>query len=270
MFNHGQLSRRRAVDPRQLTFAAIDLETTGLRPNQGSRICEIGIVRMRGDGVVLDEYSTLVDPGLRITNDEYHGITNADVEGAPTFAQIAGDVLAYLSGTVVVSHNLEYEDKFLTAEFARLGINLNGLLPGLCTLVLSRVQLDRYGYRLTDLANLVTGEWPSASHSALGDARTLALMLAKLIASGGTGRRWWRSHRIPAAASSPHERAGCARGRKAGSPRSPPACRTWRSHPRPGPTGYGTTARCSATHSPTAGLSGRKPRSSLCSPPVRA
>jgi DNA polymerase-3 subunit epsilon len=50
---------------------------------------------MRGDGVVLDEYSTLVNPELRINNDEYHSITNADVKSAPTFAHIAGDVLAY-------------------------------------------------------------------------------------------------------------------------------------------------------------------------------
>ncbi|GAA3119022.1 hypothetical protein GCM10010466_07380 [Planomonospora alba] len=189
MIAYGQLTRRQGIDPRSLTFAVVDLETTGLHPAKGSRICEIGIVRMRGDGTVLDEYSTLVDPGLRITNDEYHGITNADVKGAPAFEHVAGDVLAYLSGTVVVGHNVEFEDAFLTAEFGRLGINLSGV-PGLCTLVTSRSQLDRYGYRLGDIASLITGEWPRASHSALGDARTLAWTLSKLIAEAPQPLAW--------------------------------------------------------------------------------
>lgn len=189
MFVHGQLTRNPDIDPRSLTFAVVDLETTGLHPGKGSRICEIGIVRMRGDGVVLDEYSTLVDPGVRITNDEYHGITNALVRGAPTFQHVAGDVLAYLSNAIVVSHNLDYEDKFLTAEFGRLGINLQGI-PGLCTLIMARVQLDHYGYRLDEIANLITGEWPAATHSALGDARALSLTLSRFISEAPQRMGW--------------------------------------------------------------------------------
>ncbi|HEX5541633.1 MAG TPA: 3'-5' exonuclease [Micromonospora sp.] len=189
MFTRGHLTRQSGVDPRALTFAVLDLETTGLHPNRGSRVCEVGIVRMRGDGVVLDEYSTLVNPGLRITNDEYHGITNADVKHAPTFQQIAGDVLAYLSGAIVVSHNLEYEEKFLVAEFGRLGVTLPQV-PGLCTLVTSRTHLDRWGYKLDNVANLLTGEWPAALHSALGDARALAAALAKLIAEAPQPLFW--------------------------------------------------------------------------------
>ncbi|MEU0479985.1 exonuclease domain-containing protein [Streptosporangium sp. NPDC006013] len=65
MFAYGQLTRVAGADPRNLTFAVLDVETTGLYPGKGSRVCEIGIVRMRGDGVILDEYSTLIDPRLR-------------------------------------------------------------------------------------------------------------------------------------------------------------------------------------------------------------
>lgn len=212
MFAYGQLTRGRGVDPRSLTFAVLDLETTGLHPGQGSRICEIGIVRMRGDGVVLDEYSTLVDPGLLISNDEYHGITNAIVKGAPAFQHIAGDVLAYLSGAIVISHNLEYEDKFLTAELGRLGIDLQGV-PGLCTLVMARTQLDYYGYRLDNVANLVTGEWPSACHSALGDARTLAWTLSKLIAEAPQPLAWAGP---PPVMLPPYQRSGFIAPRAAG------------------------------------------------------
>lgn len=189
MFVRGHLSRQNGVNPRALTYAILDLETTGLYPNKGSRVCEVAIVRMRGDGVVLDEYSTLVNPGLRITNDEFHGITNADVKHAPTFNEIAGDVLAYLSDAIVVSHNLDYEEKFLIVEYGRLGVTLQGM-PGLCTLVTSRVHLDRWGYRLENVANLITGEWAAALHTALGDARALAATLAKFIASAPQPVYW--------------------------------------------------------------------------------
>ncbi|SFT97427.1 DNA polymerase-3 subunit epsilon [Actinopolyspora lacussalsi subsp. righensis] len=179
-FAYTKLTRKQGVDPRGLTFAVLDFETTGLHPNKGSRVCEVGVVRMRGDGTVLDEYSTLVNPGVRINNEEHHGITNTEVKTAPTFEQIAGDLLAFLSDAVVVSHNLPYEEKFLSAEFGRLGMDIRKV-PGLCSLVLARSQLDRYGYRLENVVNLVTGEWPSAWHSALGDARSLAATLARLI-----------------------------------------------------------------------------------------
>lgn len=200
----GKLTRKQGVDPRSLTFAVLDFETTGLHPKKGSRVCEVGIVRMRGDGTVLDEYSTLVNPGMRINNEEHHGITNADVKGAPTFEQVAGDVLAYLSDAVVVSHNLEYEERFLDAEFGRLDIKVKGV-PGLCSLVMARTQLDRYGYKLENVANLVTGEWPSAWHSALGDARALAFTLSRVIAEAPQPLAWSGSDPV---ALPQHPRAG--------------------------------------------------------------
>src|SRR5690606_8463721 len=103
--------------------------------------------------------------------------------------QIAGDVLAYLRDAIVVSHYLEFEEKFLAAEFRRLGVNLQGV-PGLCTPVAARTQLDRRGYRMATLAHLVTGEWPVAQHSALGDARALATMLTVLLTSAPQPLFW--------------------------------------------------------------------------------
>ncbi len=71
MFSYGALTRGTGVDPRSLTFAVLDVETTGLRPERGARVCEIAIVRMRGDGEVVDEYATLISPERPIRNDFY-------------------------------------------------------------------------------------------------------------------------------------------------------------------------------------------------------
>ncbi|AAZ54752.1 exonuclease [Thermobifida fusca YX] len=189
VFHYGRLTRRGGLDPRTLTYAVLDLETTGLNPKRGARVCEIAVVRMRGDGTVLDEYSTLVNPGSSIRNSAFHGITDTWVKTAPSFDQVAGDLLAYLDGAIVVGHKLDFEEKFLAAEFARLGVPLTGI-PGLCTLVAARYQLDRYGYRLAHLHHLLTGRWPTAEHSALGDARSLAAVLTELINAAPQPLHW--------------------------------------------------------------------------------
>jgi DNA polymerase-3 subunit epsilon len=190
VFTYGALTRGEGVDPRRLTFALLDVETTGLHPERGARICEIAIVRMRGDGEVLDEYSTLVSPEVPIRNDVYHGITDVHVSGAPTFPQVAGDVLGRMRDAIVVGHNLEYEQRFLAAELGRIRVRPQGV-PGLCTMVAARFHLDRYAYRLPDLATLITAEWPPAQHTALGDARATALVLTAFIGQAPQRLSWY-------------------------------------------------------------------------------
>ncbi|GAB2806415.1 hypothetical protein GCM10027176_09280 [Actinoallomurus bryophytorum] len=189
LFTYGALTRGEGVDPQRLIFAVLDVETTGLHPERGARICEIAIVRMRGDGEVLDEYSTLVSPECSIHNDVYHGITDVHVSGAPTFSQVAGDVLHRIGDAIVVGHNLDYEQRFLAAEFGRMRLRPQGI-PGLCTMVAARFHLDRYTYRLPDIATLIAGEWPPAQHTALGDARATALMLAAFIGQAPQRLSW--------------------------------------------------------------------------------
>jgi len=91
VFHYGRLTRDGGADPRELTFAVLALQTTGLDVDWGARLCEVAVVRMRGDGTVLDEYATLVNPGIPVGNTELHGITDAWMVGVPGFEQIAGD-----------------------------------------------------------------------------------------------------------------------------------------------------------------------------------
>ncbi|NYH50421.1 DNA polymerase-3 subunit epsilon [Nocardiopsis arvandica] len=180
MFTQGRLTRGRGTDPRRMLFAVLDVEATGLDPHRGHRICEVAVVRMRGDGTVVDEYATLVNPGRPLAGEEFHGITPAQAADAPAFADIAGDLVAYLSDAVVVAHNLPFEEKFLEAEFRALGMSPSGL-PGLCTLQAFRAHLDRYAYSQHQLYQLMTGEWMQGQHHALADARHLARMLSVLV-----------------------------------------------------------------------------------------
>jgi len=114
-------------------IAVIDIETTGLSPWRHDRIVEIGIVVIDPDGTVEAEYDTLVNPARDIGPSSIHQICSADVLRAPTFADVAGDVLDILSNcTVIAGHNVSFDKNFLIKEYERLGFSLPDV-PLLCT-----------------------------------------------------------------------------------------------------------------------------------------
>ncbi|GAA3987581.1 3'-5' exonuclease [Thermobifida alba] len=189
VFHYGRLTRDGGADPRELTFAVLALQTTGLDVDWGARLCEVAVVRMRGDGTVLDEYATLVNPGIPVGNTELHGITDAWMVGVPGFEQIAGDLVSYLGDAVVVGHDLFAAERFLAAEFDLLGIPLTNL-PGLCTLTAFRTHLKHPDHRFDSLCRTLTGQWPVAEHHALEDARCLAAMLATLLTTAPQPLGW--------------------------------------------------------------------------------
>ena len=85
-------------------LAFVDLETTGTGAATDA-ITEIGIVRVEGDTESgthpqVTEWSTLVNPGVPIPPEiqALTGITNALVRDAPTFAQVADEVVARTAG----------------------------------------------------------------------------------------------------------------------------------------------------------------------------
>jgi len=82
-------------------IAVIDLETTGRRWST-DRIVEVGIVVISPEGEVLSEYETLVNPRRDLGPFQIHRISSADILKAPTFGDIAGDVLEILSESTVM------------------------------------------------------------------------------------------------------------------------------------------------------------------------
>ncbi|GAB3720234.1 3'-5' exonuclease [Nocardiopsis oceani] len=178
----GALTRRRVgTRAADLEYAVIDVETTGLVPEDGARLVEIAVVRVRGDGKVVAEFSTLVDPRAPISGQEFHGISEGDVIGAPRVAQVVPAVARLISGAVVVGHNLDFEERFLASELVAAGLPKGQ--SGLCTLRALRSQLDLHRYSLPRASHLLSGEWPTGQHTALGDARACAKLLVEMIAN---------------------------------------------------------------------------------------
>jgi DNA polymerase-3 subunit epsilon len=169
-------------------FAVIDLETTGFDARGGDRIVEVGIVRIDPVGRVLGTFSTLINPQRPVAAGSVHHIDDAMVGDAPLFGEIAPAILAWLEGTVVVAHNAEFEDEFLSAEFARAGWRLPRI-PAVDTLPLSQSCVPTTNHRLATLCHWagVTIHHP---HSALGDARATAELLPLLLARRRRPLRW--------------------------------------------------------------------------------
>ena len=99
-------------------FAVVDVETTGFGKND--RVIEFAAIRMGSDGRPLDEYVTLVNPSRDVGPTRTHGIRARDVQHAPKFDEIAGDVTSILAGAVFVAHNASFDMRMLRQEFGRL------------------------------------------------------------------------------------------------------------------------------------------------------
>ena len=157
-------------------FTVVDVETTGLSANQ-HRVLELAVVRTDAWGRITGQWVRRLDPEGPIGATHVHGITAADVVGAPKFAELIPHLNAWLAGTVVVAHNARFDLAFLRSEYHYAGWSLPWL-PSLCTLEASDYYLpvlDRR--RLTDCCGAV-GIPLHGAHSALIDARATAGLLA--------------------------------------------------------------------------------------------
>ncbi|MGI8587525.1 MAG: exonuclease domain-containing protein [Chloroflexia bacterium] len=156
-----------------ITFAVVDVETTGLSPARGDRICEVGVVRGRG-GSVLDSFTTLVNPQREISPGarRVNGITSNMVRRSPVFADVAGEVATLLAGTVLVGHNIGFDLGFLRNEMTPAAGGA-GALPGL---VVDTLQLARNCYQFPsnslEAVSAILKLRNRDAHRALADATT--------------------------------------------------------------------------------------------------
>ncbi len=125
------------LDPRTAAFTVIDVETTGLAP-AAERVCEVGAIRLVG-GKEEGRFHSLVQPGRPMPEGarSKHGISDEMLKDAPEFGKIAGDLRKFMSGSILVAQNAEFDVSFLNAEFQRCGMTKLAI-PALDTILLAR------------------------------------------------------------------------------------------------------------------------------------
>jgi DNA polymerase III subunit epsilon len=173
------LDDRRLVD---LAYTVFDTETTGLDPEQGDEILQIGAARIVNGKLLHREcFEQLVDPRRPIpaASIPIHGIVPAMVAGQPTIDQVLPAFRAFVQDTVLVAHNAAFDMRFLQLKEQQTGVVFDQ--PVLDTLLLSAViHPSQDSHRLEAIAERfnvpVTGR-----HTAMGDAMMTAEIFLKLL-----------------------------------------------------------------------------------------
>jgi DNA polymerase-3 subunit epsilon len=178
----------------QAPLAFVDLEMTGLDATR-DRVVEVCIDRVVG-GQRTAFLSTLVDPGgERVGGASHvHGIDAAALAGAPSFEAIAGEVIAALSGAILVAHAAVWDVRFLVAELERAGYGTSASSPRggqnlrtlrlehwIDTLTLSRRAFAFHSHSLDALCQSLQIERGQA-HRAESDVRALRAVFERCIA----------------------------------------------------------------------------------------
>lgn len=156
---------------RQQPIAIVDIETTGSRTQNG-RMIEVGVLRIE-QGRLVKSFGTLINPEQPIPYSitVLTGITDADVEGLPTFKEISEQLLDILDGCLFVAHNASFDYGFIKYEFKRLGIDFDQ--QTLCSVKLSRKLFPEHQHH--NLGILIERYQldAQARHRALDDAKAV-------------------------------------------------------------------------------------------------
>lgn len=168
-----------------------DTETTGLTLHPSAdltvqpRIIEFACALVDGEvGGIIEDYSTLINPGVPITEEitRITGITDAMVKDAPTFAAAMQFIAPFFTRAregASLAHNLEFDEAMLRNEMRRAAITgFDWPQARLCTVQLYTEEWGR-NPKLTELYERKMGRPLAQTHRALDDVRALAEIVIK-------------------------------------------------------------------------------------------
>lgn len=118
----------------------LDTETTGLDPQQGHRVIEIGCVEIQNRRLTGRHFHQYLNPDREIDEAaiEVHGITTQFLADKPRFEQVEADFLAFVSGAELVIHNAPFDIGFLDNELKLSGSG-QGKMANCCAILDSLV-----------------------------------------------------------------------------------------------------------------------------------
>lgn len=120
----------------------LDTETTGLEPEAGHRVIEIGALEMIERRLTGRQFHYYLNPERSVESGalEVHGLTDDFLADKPRFADIAGELVEFIRDAELVIHNAAFDVGFLDAEFERLdeGPRVADICTVLDTLMLAR------------------------------------------------------------------------------------------------------------------------------------
>ncbi len=174
--------RKQTQTKRADTVVVLDFETTGLSPNYGDRVIEIGAVRIQ-EGLIVDRFQQLMNPGFRVDAfiEQYTGITNRMLQRAPGCEAVMAEFADFLGDDNLVAHNASFDRRFLDAELSLIKRQYAGAF--VCSmLVARRVYQDAPNHKLGSLVAFKDIPTDGVFHRALADSEMTAKLWLKMLA----------------------------------------------------------------------------------------
>jgi len=165
------------------TYVVFDLETTGLYPNSGDSIIEIGAVKIN-NGQIIDRYDELINPGKLLSEEiiKITGINNEMLIGKRTEEESVKDFIKWVDKLPMVAHNAKFDISFIDMAFTKYN------LGNLSNVVIDTLGLSRYlesSERYHNLATLVKRyniPWDEDKHHRADyDSEGTALIFDKML-----------------------------------------------------------------------------------------
>ena len=105
------------------TYIVFDLETTGLKANEGDSIIEIGAVKI-SDGKIIDRFDELIDPGKQLDSKitEITSITDEMLKGKPKEKETVIKFMNWCKELPLVAHNARFDLSFLEMAYLKYGL----------------------------------------------------------------------------------------------------------------------------------------------------
>jgi DNA polymerase-3 subunit epsilon len=105
-------------------YAVIDVETSGLHPENEHRITSVSAIKVRGNQMH-SRFFSLINPGVHISPqvESITGLSNQLLQNAPIGSEVFPKFLSFVGELPVISHDAEFDKKFLENEFHRLNLN---------------------------------------------------------------------------------------------------------------------------------------------------
>ncbi len=162
---------------------ALDVETTGLFPQRGHRIIEIGAIAIEG-GCLAEKFSSLVKIDRKIPHQvqRIHGISDEMLEEQPKAEEVLPRFYDFLGDSIIVAHNARFDVEFLRHEFSRLSLTLKNRY--VCTMEMSRnCYTGLPNYKLDTVYRHLFGEIEAGIqiHRALDDAKMAARIWLEIV-----------------------------------------------------------------------------------------
>ncbi|MEQ9146197.1 MAG: DNA polymerase III subunit epsilon [Parvibaculaceae bacterium] len=162
----------------------LDTETTGISPDEGHRLVEIGCVELENHMPTGRTFHVYINPERDMPEGAFkvHGLSEEFLSDKPKFAEVADDFVAFIADAPLVIHNAAFDMGFLNAELKRSGRQVLPPSQAVDTLAIARKKFPGAQNSLDALCRRFNVDNSNrVKHGALLDSELLAEVYLELI-----------------------------------------------------------------------------------------